>query len=175
MNLPLPLLPLQLLWINITTDGLPALALGVEAPDKDIMTRKPRNPKEKILNRQTLVFIALVGIMVAAGTLGLFMHYLPDVAKARSVAFTAITMAELFLAVSFRSRLWIHKIGFFGNRKLVLAIASSIALHLAVLYTPIFDTVFDTVPLGLNEWGLILGFCIALFAIVEIIKVKAGK
>ncbi len=175
MNLPLPLLPLQLLWINITTDGLPALALGVEAPDKNIMQRKPRNPKEKILNRPTLIFIISIGIMLAVGVLGLFAYHLPDVTKARTVAFTAITIAELFLAVNFRSRLWIHKIGFFGNKKLLLAIASSLALHLAVLYTPVFDAVFDTVPLGLQEWGLILAFCIALFAIVEIIKGRISK
>ncbi len=175
LNLPLPLLPLQLLWINITTDGLPALALGVEAPDKDIMTRKPRDPKEKILNRPTLIFIISIGIMLAVGVLGLFAYHLPDVTKARTVAFTALTIAEMFLAVSFRSRLWIHKIGFFGNKKLVLAIASSVALQLAVLYTPIFDAIFDTVPLGLNEWGLILGFCIALFAIVELIKGGISK
>jgi Ca2+-transporting ATPase len=175
MGLPLPLLPLQLLWINILTDGLPALALGVEAPDKNIMERKPRDPKEKILNRPTMIFILLIGIILAAGTMMLFSHYLPDEAKARTVAFTTLVVGELFLAVNFRSRMRIHRIGLFSNKKLVLAIASSAALQLAVLYIPVFAGIFGTVPLGLAEWGPILGFCAVMFAIVEAVKVKIGS
>ncbi len=175
VNLPLPLLPLQILWINITTDGLPALALGVEKPDKDIMRRKPRDPKEKILNKATMTYILTIGLMLAVGVLLLFISYLPDLERARTVAFTSITVGELFLAVNFRSHLRITQIGLFSNPKLLLAIASSLALQLMVVYLPVFNVLFDTVPLGLREWAGVISFGVVLFLIVEIIKTRIDK
>lgn len=175
MNLPLPLLPLQILWMNLLTDGLPALALGMEKPDANIMGRKPRDPKEKILNRKSAMSIALVGVLLAAGTLGLFISYLPDGPTARTVAFTALVAGELFVAISFRSHMHIHKVGFFSNKKFVAAAASSLALQLAVLYVPFLSAAFDTVPLGMREWALIALFGLAVFAILEAVKGRIEK
>jgi Ca2+-transporting ATPase len=146
--------PLQLLWINILTDAFPALALGVDPPSPGIMDRKPRDPKERILSRPMFTDILLMGSLMAAGTLLLFWYYLPLGGEiAMTVAFTAIVTMELARVQAVRMK---YNIGFLSNSKMIVALALSLGLQLIVVYTPSLQTVFNTVALGVAEWGSIL-------------------
>lgn len=169
-NIPhvIPLLPLQILWMNLLTDGLPALALGFEPRGKDIMKRKPRDAKEGILTRKTVFSLFFAGAVMTSFTLALF-YMQPDEATARTVAFTALVVFQMLIAVSMRSDKLIHTIGFFSNTKLMAAIASSIILQVAVIYTPL-STMFGTVPLSPWHWIQILAACATGFIILEATK-----
>lgn len=165
----LPLLPLQLLWVNLVTDGLPALALGMEPIEKDVMKRKPRNPRESVMNREAVKFIAFASVLMAAATLAQFYieFSTEGIEKARTVAFTTIVITELFIALSMRSNMPLHKAGFLINRKLLLAVMLSLALQLAVVYVPFLNPVFDTVPITIGEWLGILAVSLGVFAVLE--------
>lgn len=156
--------PIQLLWINLVTDGLPALALGVDPIPRDIMARPPRNPRESPLSREVAAVIVLVGVMMALGTLGLAAWEQRDLTaqgrpaheievEVRTVAFTFIVVYELLLVFAIRN---LHRptglrdLG--NNPKLVLAVATSMVLQLAVLYIPAADLVFQTSALDLLDW-----------------------
>ncbi len=170
-SLPLPLLPLQILWLNLVTDGLPALALGFEPYEKDIMKRKPRDPKESILNKTSLEFVAVVGVAVALFTFYLFYLELPDLDKARTMAFSSLVMLEMAVALSFRSPASFLKNGLAGNKKLLLAILLSAALQFALVYAPFFNNVFHTVPLSFGDWVRIFTAAFILFIGIEINKI----
>ena len=146
----LPLTAIQLLWINLLTDGLPALALGVDPPEPKIMKRPPRNPKEKILSRKTISEIVIIGMVMAIGTLFLFWINLPSGgSKAITIAFTSIIIFELIRTQSIRMR---YNLSFFSNNKLTIARMISFSLQLMVIYLPFFQVIFNTVPLGLYDW-----------------------
>lgn len=168
----LPLVAVQILWINLVTDGMPALALGVDPPAKDIMERKPRNPKEKILSRTTLSFIILVGVIMALGTLWVFNSELSlGIAKAQTMAFTTLVVFQLFNVLNCRSvKESLFKVGVLTNKKLILAIISSVILQLVVLYIPAIQAAFGTVPLGLLDWAKVIAVSASVFIIVEIKK-----
>ncbi len=158
----IPLTALQLLWINLITDGLPALALGVDPPDKNIMERRPRDPKEKILERGMFVYILIVGLVITGSVLFLFQENLAQsVEKARSVAFTNLVIFELFLTYAIRFN---YKTKLLSNKYLFLAVIASVVLQLAVIYLPPLQTAFKTVSLGLVDWGYILVGPVVLFA-----------
>jgi len=160
MGLPLPLLAAQLLWINLLTDGLPAVALAVDTTDKDVMSRKPRGPKEHTIDSRMISTVALVGSVIAAGVLWLFWHSLQNGAsmdKARSIAFTAFVVFEMFNVFNTRSDRDSFVKGLFSNKWLLAAVAGSIALQLAVLYIPNLSRLFGVAPLGLQDWILLIG------------------
>ncbi|HLD56962.1 MAG TPA: calcium-translocating P-type ATPase, PMCA-type [archaeon] len=158
----IPLTALQLLWINLITDGLPALALGVDPPDKNIMDRKPRNPREKILGKNMFIYILVVGLIITGSVLYFFQTNLAQgIDKARTVAFTSLVLFELFLTYAIRFN---YKTKLFSNKYLFLAVIVSLALQLAVVYLPPLQAAFKTVGLGLVDWGYILVGPIALFA-----------
>ncbi|MCX6818733.1 MAG: cation-translocating P-type ATPase [Candidatus Aenigmarchaeota archaeon] len=172
----LPLLPLQILWMNLLTDSLPALALGVELKDPDIMQKGPRNPKEKILTKNSVYFLLFISIMVAIGTLSLFYYNLDQgIDKARTVAFTVLVMSQLFIALSMRSEKLIAKIGLFSNKKLIMAILVSTLLQLVVIYLPVLSHAFGTVSLGLIDWTEILAVSVIIFVILEVKKLISSK
>jgi len=167
--------PVQLLWINLVTDGLPALALGVDPYPTDIMDRPPRNPKEGVLSRDILFLIVVVSGILTVGTLGVFFLELregADATRARTVAFTTIVFFELFLVFAMRSpRQTIWQIGLFTNTKLILAVLASMALQVAVIYTPFLHAVFETEPLTLLDWLETVLISFTAFAFVEVLKV----
>ncbi|MBI2232994.1 MAG: calcium-transporting P-type ATPase, PMR1-type [Candidatus Aenigmarchaeota archaeon] len=169
----LPLLPLQLLWVNLVTDTLPALALGVEPIERDVMKRKPRNPKEKVMNRESMNLIIFASLLMAAATLlQFYIEFSTEgLEKARAVAFTTIVLTELFIALSVRSHMPLHKIGIFSNKKLLVAVLVSFALQLAVLYVPFLNPIFDTVPITVEEWAGILAVSLLVFAALEARKI----
>ena len=151
---PLPLIAVQLLWLNLVTDGLPALALGLDPSSPDVMRRPPRNPKERILSPTMLWVVVLIGILVAAGALSAFRYGLQEsVDKARTLAFTALVVLEIVRIQMVRGQ---YKVRLLSNRYLHLALGLSLALQLAVIYTPLRH-LFETVPLSLLDWGYLLG------------------
>ncbi len=163
----LPLVAIQLLWLNLVTDGLPAIALGVDPARKDIMKQMPRQANERILSRKTAIHIILSGFILAVGVLYLFNNAIDDgIEKARTVAFTSLVVFEIIRLYVIRAD---YKLGIFSNKFLIYAVASSIILQLFVLYTPVINTYFKNVPLNLADWGLILlvgiGLIIANWAI----------
>ncbi len=167
--------PVQLLWINLVTDGLPALALGVDPYPTDIMERPPRNPKEGVLSRDILFLIVVVAGILTVGTLGVFKLELDagaDATRARTVAFTTIVFFELFLVFAIRSpRQTIWQVGLLTNPKLIIAVLGSMALQAAVIYLPVLQGVFGTEPLTLGDWVETLAISFTAFAGVEALKV----
>jgi len=168
LNLPLPLLPLQILWVNLVTDGLPALALGIDNPSENVMRKKPRNKNESIL-KNTFWFILSSGIIGAILVLGLFYNNMGfDLDKARTIALTSLIIFELFLVFTIRGEEFM-----FNNRTnkyIWLAVISSIFLHLIIMYSDL-NIFFKLVPLSFNEWIKIVLFSFIGIIIFEIIKI----
>jgi Ca2+-transporting ATPase len=158
-GLPLPFLPIQILWINIVTDGPPALALSVDPIDPEIMHRKPRNPKEGILHKMML-FILIAGLFAFVSGSILFiwgLNTIGDLDKVRTMVFTQAVMFELFFVFNCRSEKHsVFKIGITGNKKLLLAVLVSILLQLIAIYVPFFQGIFRTTALSLNDWIVVL-------------------
>jgi len=154
-----PLAAVQLLWLNLVTDGAPALALGTEKGDPDIMEQKPRPPKEPIINRFMQIGVAVQTVAITAITLIAYniglSHTEPQYAE--TMAFAALSFSELLRAYTARSErypLW--KIGFFSNKWMNIAVITSMFLLLIVIYVPFLNPVFDTLPLGWAEWAKLL-------------------
>ncbi len=154
-----PLEPIQLLWLNLVTDGAPALALGTEKGDPDIMNQNPRPPKEPIINRFMLLGVIVQTIAIAATTLIAFNLGLnqTDPRYAETLAFATLVFSELIRAYTSRSERYpILKIGIFSNKWMNLAVLGSGALMLLVMYVPFLQKLFNTVSLGWTEWRMII-------------------
>jgi P-type Ca2+ transporter type 2C len=174
-GLPIPLRPVQLLWLNLVSDGAPALALGLEKGDPDIMKQPPRSPKEHVINRDMAIGIGVIAAVDAAAILGVFFlalqRYPGHVEAAQTIAFMTLCASELLRAFTARSEYHsIFTIGFASNRWMVWAVAVSFALVLAVVYVPFMRPFFDTVPLGLDDWMLMLPFFFASPVAMELLK-----
>ncbi|MCL2336353.1 MAG: cation-translocating P-type ATPase [Firmicutes bacterium] len=160
-GLPMPLLPIQILWMNLVTDGLPALALGVEPTDKNIMRRPPRQPGESIFAHGLGPRIAGGGALIAALTLAVFVFFISagqELGLARTAAFNTLVFLQLFYAFSCRSEhVGIKELGLSGNPHLVAATALSAALQVAVTQLPALQPVFSTVPLSPFYWAVVIG------------------
>lgn len=161
LALPLPLLPIQILWVNLVTDGLPAMALGVDNADSDIMYRKPRHPKESVFSHGLWRKIGSRGLQIGLGTLAVFMlaNSLSDgnLALARTMAFATLVFSQLFHVFDCKSeRHPVFQVGFFSNPYLVAAVCCSISMELAVIYLPVLQPVFKTVALNELHWCIIL-------------------
>ncbi|OFV65735.1 MAG: ATPase [Candidatus Syntrophoarchaeum butanivorans] len=149
-----PLLAVQILWINLLTDGLPPIALSAERPGPDVMREHPRVKKEGIFTRRVLFYGVVVGLLVALQ--GVFIFNIADPLKAQTMVFTTIVISEMFNAFNWRSdKESIFKIGFLTNKPLLLAVSSTILLQILVIYLPPFQGAFHTVPLSLTDWGVI--------------------
>jgi Ca2+-transporting ATPase len=149
--------PVQLLWINLLTDGLPALAIGTDPESGDTMARPPRDRSEGVIDRQMLGFVGGAGLTATVLMLGLMLFTLDGAASATSYAVTMVFTG--FVVLEFGKLYvvrWLKGTRPLENRWLGLAVATSFLLHLAVLYTPL-GAYFGTVPLGLADWGLLAG------------------
>jgi P-type Ca2+ transporter type 2C len=160
-GLPLPLLPIQILWVNLVTDGLPAIALGVDSAEPDIMQRPPRNVNEGIFARGMGTKILSRGILIGLVTLAVFVYAMrtnpSDLSRAQTMAYATLTMSQLILVFDCRSlEGGIFKRNIFGNIWLILAVASSVGLFLLTLYVPALQVPFHTVRLDVREWIMIL-------------------
>lgn len=157
---PLPLVPVQILWVNLVTDGLPAMALGLDKPEKDVMQHKPRNPREGIFARGLGFKIVsrgiLIGLVSLAAFIIAFQNNMDHLTYARTVAFTTLVMAQLIHVFDCRSEKSIFARNPLQNVYLILAVLSSLALLLVVIYWKVLQPIFHTVPLGFADWILII-------------------
>ena len=168
-GLGVPLVAVQILWMNLVTDGLPALALSVEPTSQRVMKRKPRNPKESILNKATIFEMLFLGLVMTFITLALFNHYKHDLAYAGTVAFTTLVFLQLFNSLNCRSGVSLFKTKFFGNPKLLIAVIVSFLLQLVVIYSPL-RVFLKAVPLTLSDLGTVIAFSFLIIIVSEVYK-----
>ncbi len=175
LGLPLPLIAIQILWINLVTDGLPALALGVDPAEPGIMQRPPRKQNHNIF-KEIAPYIYVYPILLTIGTMWLFDVYQPDLLRSQTVAFTSIVMFEIFQAISCRSvRKPVFVVGLFANKWLWLALFSSLALQALIMYVPFLQSVFHMAALSFAEWIIITLVAFSGFVYLEAHKFLAHR
>lgn len=168
---PLPLIAIQILWMNLLTDGLPALALGLDPIEEDLMKRPPRKKTENIITKEVVKNILIVGAVMCIGTLFMFYIHGAEGVKARTMAFTTLIMFQLFAVLTYRAKKFIVNVK--TSKYLISAVAISIILQLVVLYTPL-NVAFKTMPLGLVEWGKVILVSASIYVILELRKIVFG-
>lgn len=174
MGLPLPLLPAQILWMNLVTDGFPDIALATEPTDKGVLREKPRVKDSRILSKNVFVMTALTSTLMSVGTIALFMWALErgDLTYARTIAFTTMAVFQLWNVFNMRSA---HEsmftLGLRSNQFVLWAVILSLGLQFAVLYLPALQNIFRTEPLGVYEWMLIGLVSSSVFVAIELYKV----
>ncbi len=179
-----PLAPIQLLWLNLVTDGAPALALGTEKGDPDIMDHAPRPPEEPIINSYMVKGIIVQTIAITAATLAAFflgggaLKGATDEARilSETFAFVTLSLSELFRAYTARSEYYpLTKIGIFTNRNMNIAVLVSVLLVLLVIYLPFLRDIFDTTALRLVDWAEILPLVLVPSIAAEVMKTISYK
>lgn len=176
-----PLTPLQILWMNIVTDSPPALALAMDPRDPEVMKRPPYDPQEKILTRPLAIEMLLIGLLVAMGTLGVYVWYLngnvATALKAGTMAFSVIILFQKFfaLAVSGSDNLLLVHTGIFRNRWLWGAIAFGFTSQVLITEWMPARAIFDTVPLSLFDWGVVILISSTAFLIPEGLKLVRNR
>jgi Ca2+-transporting ATPase len=175
VGLPVPLLPIHILWINLVTDGLPALALGVDPVDPNVMKQPPRPPDEGVMTRRHAVRILLQGMFIALCSLFAFTFVLyvenEGIARARTAAFIVLSVSQLFHSFNCRNATEsLSTIGPFSNGKLVLACAASFLLQMAAVYIPFMSVVFKTEPLGWFDWIFVVAVSSFPLWAMELVK-----
>jgi Ca2+-transporting ATPase len=167
------------LWLNLVTDGAPALALGTEKGDPDIMDQAPRPKKEPIVNRFMLFGIGIQTIAIAGATLLAYSLGLRsgDQPTAETMAFVTLSLSELLRAYTARSERYpLLKMGVFKNKWMNYAVLASVALVMAVIYLPFLNGIFDTVPLTMEEWEEIIPLLLLPSVAAELVKyIVSGK
>ncbi len=175
---PMPLIALQILWVNLTTDGLPALALGVEPAEPDLMARPPRDPNEPVFSGAVLKALSAMSVLIFAGLMPVFYFAWQNegVEKAQTMALATLVVYELFYAFNCRSlRFTLPQLGLFTNKWLLPAVLSSALLLIAVIYIPSWAKAFHTVPLSLWDWDEIFLVAGGSFLLIELVKWFAGR
>jgi len=169
IGLPLPLIAVQILWINLVTDGAPATALGVEPPEKGIMERQPKKQKEHVVTRKRFCWILIVGLIMTLGTLGIFVYALLTsgwswgaainydspphfYTYAVSLAFTTLMLFQMFNVINCKELRTSSIKQFLTNKWLIGAVVLSIGLQITVIYIPFLNSLFKTTPLGVSDW-----------------------
>jgi Ca2+-transporting ATPase len=172
LGLPIPLLPIHILWINLVTDGLPALALTTEPAEKDIMKRPPRRPNESLFSHGMWQHMIWVGLLMAAITLICqAWAYHSGESHWQTMAFTVLTLSQLAHVMAIRSdKISTFSLGFFSNRYLAMAVCASILLQMAIIYMPTLNAIFKTQPLTLSELIICFALSSVIFIAVEIEK-----
>jgi Ca2+-transporting ATPase len=179
-GLPSPLTAIQLLWLNLVTDGAPALALGAEKGDPDTMLQKPRPPKEPIINRLMRTGILIQTIAIAGVTLSAYLIgrslYPGEQTISATMAFATLSFSELVRAFTSRSERYpILRIGLLGNKWMIYAVVSSLVLLLLAIYVPFLQPIFNTVPLAWEHWRIILPLLFVPAIVAEISKALMSR
>jgi Ca2+-transporting ATPase len=191
MGMALPLLAIHLLWVNLTTDGLPALALSVDPNDPNIMEQPPRDPKSSIFSKNMMITIGAIGVAMAATMLPMFIWKLtseggswrdlnnPLIPEAQTMVLCTMVLFELFTVLACRSEIHsFFKLGLLSNKWLIYAGLSSLAMLMCVLYIPALNGPFHVVHMGAEDWRWIVPISVSGFAVVEIVKLiyrRIGK
>lgn len=163
-----PLSAVQILWINLASDGLPAIALGVDSIDPKSMKRSPKKLSDSIISRKKAFHLLLISVVIALGTLSACyfgMHQSAELAQ--TMAFTTLVVLELVAVQIIRSP---YNISIFSNPFILAAVALSFLLQLFILYTPFLQSVFKTVPLGTRDWGIISAITISVWILCSLIN-----
>lgn len=170
----IPLVAVQILYVNLATDGLPAIALSIDPHEKDIMKAKPRRRDRTIFDRGVITYLVLAGIWTGAVTLGMFVwstHSGREFGEAQSMTFVTLILVEFFNALNCRSLEYsFFKVGPFRNKWLLLAIFWELVLLSVIIYVPALQGPFNTHSLSLVDWGLALGASATIFVAFEIVK-----
>ncbi len=173
LGLPLPLTAVQILYVNLATDGLPALALSVDPPEKDLMKRKPRDPSTGIFTRPVVILMVLGGIWSTIMNLGLFTWALntgKSLEEAMTMTFVSLVLIQFFKAYNFRSDRHSILDQPFSNKWLNIAILWELALLFVIIYVPFLHEAFGTYYLPLADWGIILSLAISVVPVLELAK-----
>jgi Ca2+-transporting ATPase len=172
LGMPLPLFPLQILWINLVTDGLPGLALSVEKAERETMRRPPYPPNENIFARGVGRDIIWVGTLIGFLSIAVgYWYWRNDLVTWQTMVFTTLTLSEMGFVMAIRSnRDSLFSIGVFSNRSLIGAVLLTIALQMAVIYVPFLQNLFSTVALPLSDLAICFGLSILVFLVVEFQK-----
>lgn len=175
----LPILPIQILWLNLTTGGILGLFLALEPREPDLMHRPPRSTGAPLLDGRLLAQVALVGSLILLAAFGLFRWELARGAgleAARTVALNTVAVIQSFYLLNCRSlRRSIASMGPFSNPKLLAGILGAFVLQLAITYLPALNTVFQTAPIGADEWLRIFGAGVCALVAVEIFKMAVVR
>jgi len=173
-GLTLPVLPIHVLWINMTTATLLGTALAVEPKEPGLMGRPPRDPAMPILTKDLARQILLVGTMILAGAFGLFEWELAiggTIEQARAVAVNVVVMAEAFYLFNCRSlRLSPFRIGFFGNPWALAGAGAMIAVQVLFTHAPFMNAFFQSAPVGAAAWARIVAVGLVVFIVIEAVK-----
>jgi Ca2+-transporting ATPase len=178
IGLPLPLLPIHLLWINLVTDGLPALALVMDPTDEDAMRKPPRRPTEPLLGRPEWFAIGLTALLQSAVTLGVFIWALQerDLVEARNLAFSVLVFGELFRSLSARSATKVFwQVGALGNLKLLAVVLVSVFVQLAIHHVQWTQTLFQIGTLSAADCLLGLGLGLVPVTVLELVKLVGAS
>lgn len=176
IGLPMPLLPIHILWINLVTDGLPGLALAGEKAEKDVMKRPPRRINENIFADGLGYHIIWVGLLMAGLTLGVQAWSLKTGGHWQTMVFTVLSLAQLGHALGVRGeRSYLFQQGVFSNLPLLGAVVLTALLQMAVVYIPALNDIFRTQPLSLQELGICVGLAAVVFHAVELEKWVRGN
>jgi Ca2+-transporting ATPase len=172
LGMPLPLLPLQILWMNLVTDGLPALALGIEPSERKVMSHPPYRPNESILGRGMGWHILWVGFLMGMLVLGSgYMYWRAGDIHWQTITFTTLTLAQMAHVLAIRSDYdSLFRIGLLSNKLLLGAVALTFFLQLAIIYMPVMQEIFETHPLPLSDLLISLLLSSLVFVAVEIEK-----
>ena len=194
-NWPLPLVAIQLLWINLVTDTLPAISLGIDPGDKDVMKRKPRNPKESFFSEGAGYRAAIAGILIGILTLAAFYigvsehgfginelinneseEAIKALTYGRTMAFIVLTISQLFYSLTMRnSKKTIFEVGFFKNKFLILSIIVGIVLQVGLISIPSIARIFKVTQLSFADWDIVFIFALIPFLVNEVIKIISRK
>ena len=173
LGLPLPLSAVQILYVNLATDGLPALALAVDPPEADLMRRKPRNPRTGIFTRPVITLMLLGGLWSAAVNIGLFTWALNtrrSIEEAMTMTFVSLVLIQFFKAYNFRSDRNSVLNRPFANKWLNLAILWELALLALVVYLPLLQTPLGTFSLPLIDWVIVVALALTVSPVLEVAK-----
>ncbi|HWQ49836.1 MAG TPA: calcium-transporting P-type ATPase, PMR1-type [Methanosarcina sp.] len=170
----LPVIAVQILWINLITDGLPPMALSLEAPDRGLMKQKPTKAKEGLVSKRMLIASLGLGTLIAIQSIWVLYDSLNNgvsLTKIQTLIFTLVVISLMFNAFNWRSeRYSVFSLGIFTNRSLIYAVLSTIVLQLAAIYVPIMQTAFRTVPLSLSDWAMIIPLASTTLIAMEFVK-----
>ncbi len=175
-GLPIPLLPIQILWINLVTDSLPALALAAQPPEKDVMQRPPRDTQEGLFARSMGLYILIAGLIMAGSALGMQVLAIRTGRPWQTMVFTVLCLSQMANALSVRSEgMVLAGRTMFTNRYLLGAVAIAVGLQMATIYVPFMNTIFRTQPLSIADLSLVFGFSVIIFFCAEFWKMISKK
>jgi Ca2+-transporting ATPase len=177
LGMPLPLIPLQILWINLLADGVLALALSVEPPEREVMQRSPRKSTESIFSRGVGVNIIGVGLLLGLVLLAIaYRYWSTGQASWQTMVFTTLALSRVWLAETMRSeRDSVFRLGLWSNRPLLGAVALTIGLQLLVIYSPLLQPIFQTTALSARDLAISLGLSTVVFWAIELQKWRARR